>query len=977
MNVVRPFPRWTLLLLLCSLTVPAVPTGAAEPTEALHRWLFDAAHVKSSGVMPAGESALAAGVVEGDAILVGQQRNALLLDGKATVVRLVEKGADLGLPTNAISVEAWFLLTHTRRHGAVVGGLRVGRYSQRGFSLGYHNSRLRFGVATRGTGNLTYVGQPDVLKSGQWIHAVGTYDGKVSKLFVDGEEVALNEAPEGELIHLREFAVEVGRYRDRQNDPSTRGFIAQGLVHEVALYGEALSAAAVRERYAAKQGTLPPLSPEVFGPFLEVRGPFVEYPSDGGVRISWGTESPCPTIIDFAVEGEPMRRFDLDESAKGGEEALSRVTEHAITLPSVPRDRFHEFRIWVGERTGLKPTRKYRCDGAFQYFPGVIPWNGKNPYPEDERTGLYERTAQRIVAESKVRRGYAVVLGAADGRLAFELARRTELQVIAIAADADEAQRVCQNLDEAGLHGTRVTVLEVAPGEPLPLPRYLANLVVSDSLLTTGKFSFTGDDVLRLVRPYGGVAFLGASPEVAEFDARDFESWVGSAPGRHLTSAEGTFWVYRRGAVDGAGEWNHQYGSANNSACSDDDLVKGELGVLWFGRPGARPMPDRGPRNPAPLFSAGRLFVQGDRSFFGLDAYNGTLLWAFQAPEFRRANLPRDCSNMTASKEFLYIVGRSHAYAVSADTGSRDLVFRLPRAEVDGVALDWGYVAHSGSVLVGSATVRGSGYVGDDGQWYEGMADDEVGKVSGEYLFGYERLTGETLWVHDKGVIVHSTITIQDDTVVFVESRDPALESEHSGRFQQELPNVLHLVALELTTGQEKWAVEFDFSKCRHMLYLAAGGDTLVAAGTDPEKNYHVYGFSLQNGYKLWEHTSKARKTHHSGHLSHPVIVGDRIYVNLETLTRASGEVEKVHDFNYHGCGVMAASKHTIFQRFEHHGVWDLETDERKEILGLRSGCWLGIIPAGGILLAPESSAGCSCAHAIQTTAAYAPREVR
>ena len=967
MNVMRRFPRCRVLLLFGCLSVPVAPVGAAETNEALHRWLFDADHVRASLVTPAGESNLAASVVEGDAVLVGERRNALILDGSATVVRLVEKGDDLQLPTNALSVECWFLLTHTRRHGAIVGGLRVGRYSQRGFSLGYHNSRLRFGVATRGVGALSYVGQPDAVKLGEWVHAVGTYDGKVSKLFVNGEEVASTEAPEGELLHLREFAVEVGRYRDRQNDPSTRGFIAQGLVHEVALYGKALSASAVRERYAAKQGTLPPLSPEVFGPFLEVRGPFVEYPGDGEVRVSWGTELPCPTVIDFAVEGATLQRLEEPQA----------VTDHVVTLPPVPRDRFHEFRIWVETPAGRKPTRKYRCDGAFRYLPGATPWNGQNPYPQDERTALYQQVADRIVAESNVRRGYAVVLGAADGRLTFELARRTDLQLIAIAADADEAQRARQNLDEAGFHGTRATVLEVAPGEPLPLPRYLANLVVSDSLLTTGKFSCSVDDVLRLVRPYGGVAFLGALPEVAEFDAREFESWVGNAPGRHLTSADGTFWFYRRGAVDGAGEWNHQYGSANNSACSEDDLVKGELGVLWFGRPGARPMPDRGPRNPAPLFSAGRLFVQGDRCFFGLDAYNGTVLWAFQAPEFRRANLPRDCSNMSASKEFLYIVGRSYAYGISADDGSRDLVFRLPRSELDGVALDWGYVAHSGSVLVGSATVRGSGYIGDDGQWYEGMADDEVGKVSGEYLFGYERLTGETLWVHDKGVIVHSTITIQDDTVVFVESRDPALEEEHSGRFQQELPKVLHLVALELTTGQEKWAVEFDFSKCRHMLYLAAGGDTLVAMGTDPEKNYHVYGFSLQNGYKLWEHTSKARKTHHSGHLSHPAIVGDRIYVNLETLSRSSGEVEKVHKFDYHGCGVMAASKHTIFQRFEHHGVWDLETDERKEILGLRSGCWLGIIPAGGMLLAPESSAGCSCAHAIQTTAAYAPREAR
>ena len=43
---------------------------------------------------------------------------------------------------------------------------------------------------------------------------------------------------------------------------------------------------------------------------------------------------------------------------------------------------------------------------------------------------------------------------------------------------------------------------------------------------------------------------------------------------------------------------------------------------------------------------------------------------------------------------------------------------------------------------------------------------------------------------------------------------------------------------------------------------------------------------------------------------------------------------------------------------------------------GIRSGCWLGLIPAGGMLLAPETSAGCSCTHSIQTSVGYLPRSL-
>ena len=42
--------------------------------------------------------------------------------------------------------------------------------------------------------------------------------------------------------------------------------------------------------------------------------------------------------------------------------------------------------------------------------------------------------------------------------------------------------------------------------------------------------------------------------------------------------------------------------------------------------------------------------------------------------------------------------------------------------------------------------------------------------------------------------------------------------------------------------------------------------------------------------------------------------------------------------------------------------------------MGIRSGCWLSMIPAGGLLLAPETSAGCSCTHAIQTSIGYIPK---
>ena len=41
-----------------------------------------------------------------------------------------------------------------------------------------------------------------------------------------------------------------------------------------------------------------------------------------------------------------------------------------------------------------------------------------------------------------------------------------------------------------------------------------------------------------------------------------------------------------------------------------------------------------------------------------------------------------------------------------------------------------------------------------------------------------------------------------------------------------------------------------------------------------------------------------------------------------------------------------------------------------------RPGCWLNTIAAGGLILIPESSSGCTCAYPLQTSIAFVPQAV-
>ena len=79
-----------------------------------------------------------------------------------------------------------------------------------------------------------------------------------------------------------------------------------------------------------------------------------------------------------------------------------------------------------------------------------------SPFPADELTPVFEAAAEHIVRTTGIKRGYCLVLGCGTGRLAFELAKRTELQICGIEPDLQKVQAARRALDAAGLYGARV-----------------------------------------------------------------------------------------------------------------------------------------------------------------------------------------------------------------------------------------------------------------------------------------------------------------------------------------------------------------------------------------------------------------------------------------------------------------------------------------------------------------------------------------
>jgi len=76
-------------------------------------------------------------------------------------------------------------------------------------------------------------------------------------------------------------------------------------------------------------------------------------------------------------------------------------------------------------------------------------------------------------------------------------------------------------------------------------------------------------------------------------------------------------------------------------------------------------------------------------------------------------------------------------------------------------------------------------------------------------------------------------------------------------------------------------------------------------------------------------------------------------------------------------CGQMSASAGMLFYRDGYTVMRDAATGGTlMNFTGMRPGCLINIIPAGGVIVQVEASSGCTCYHAIQSTVAFVPPEV-
>ncbi|MDG1892089.1 MAG: PQQ-binding-like beta-propeller repeat protein [Verrucomicrobiota bacterium] len=566
------------------------------------------------------------------------------------------------------------------------------------------------------------------------------------------------------------------------------------------------------------------------------------------------------------------------------------------------------------------------------------------------------------IADVPPSRGFTVFIGAPAEKEIGMYQRRSGFKTVILDPDSDKVHRTRRRYLQLGLYGPEIVAHHIPPG-PLPFTDFFANLVIVKDI---NHSPYPEEELKRILRPHGG-------------EIRTLRGEV----------------IYRREALEGEGRWTQLYGNPGNTSHSGDTRITSDMTLQWFGGPGPHPMVDRHLRGPAPLYDNGVLIVPGENILIAVDPYNGSELWQRELPSSQRYSMPYDAGYISMCRDRVAIAVNQTCQLMESSSGRLLREFHLPKSPK---AHHWGYTllleeALLGSIQKDSASRTQPGYEQIDADYRNAQP-----LVTSQALFRLDPETGQMSWMYRQGDLINSTFTVSGPQVFFVESHSQRARNNPSGRVRLStlLEGEAYLVSISLESGKPLWKHRLPASllKCQNILYLMANLESLVACGSflneANDTTYQVARFHMETGLLTWETSharGKAGQTFHGEQLHHPVIMGDMLVAEpfLYGLSDGSSPQVTAHSNRWtltrpgHSCGTLSAGGSCLFFRATHPTVLNLngpqgQADAPIPLAPSRTGCWINIIPAGGLVMIPEASAGCVCHFSLQTSMAFLPR---
>jgi len=564
--------------------------------------------------------------------------------------------------------------------------------------------------------------------------------------------------------------------------------------------------------------------------------------------------------------------------------------------------------------------------------------------------------AKEILTSTGVRGGLVVHLGCGEGKLTAALRAGDAFLVQGLDTDAKNVQTARKHVKSLGLYG--VVSIDRFDGKQLPYVDNLVNLVVAE------KTAVPKEEVMRILAP-NGVAYVQTNG-----------IWTKTVKPRPKE-------------ID---DWTHYLHDASNNAVAHDSVVGPPRRLQWVGGPRYGRHHDRMSSLSAAVSAGGRVFYVFDEAtpvsilapsewaVIARDAFNGTILWKRRIDKWHThlwplksgpAQLPR---RLVADAGRVYVTLTLDGPLVSLDAATGETVRTYEGTKAaeevilsDGVLFILVNDAAEKPDYHGQARFRG-GY----GAKYWDEAQRKIAAVKAD--------TGEILWTSKRRVLP-VTLSADEKRVIF-----------HDGE---------SVVALDRATGKQLWRSEpvaraeqiRGFYAPILVLYegvvLFSGGETAgKQTGSWYEKGKDTLtALSAETGKPLWT-------AYHppSGYRSpEDLLVADGLVWTGETTSgRAvgkftgrdpqTGEVKrqfppdvKTYWFHHRCYRGKATDNYLLMSRT---GIEFLDVNEKTWTPHhwVRGACLYGVMPANGLIYAPQHPCACYLEAKLSGFNALAPK---
>ena len=193
----------------------------------------------------------------------------------------------------------------------------------------------------------------------------------------------------------------------------------------------------------------------------------------------------------------------------------------------------------------------------------------------------------------------------------------------------------------------------------------------------------------------------------------------------------------------------------------------------------------------------------------------------------------------------------------------------------------------------------------------------------------------------------------------------------------------MSVVGVDVNTGRVVWRRPFGFKIVEHILFGSCSDGILIMSGSGNVNGalwYADYAFSEDTGDLLWKKEWKYLNWTNGSHgeqIHRTVIMNGTVYTEPYAFDLKTGEQRESWMLSRggHACGTISGAEDALFFRASNPAVCvPSDSNKGKKLNNItRPGCWINMLPAGGLLMIPEASSGCTCNFPLQMTIVYEP----